>query len=232
MELEMRQVMNAIFYLLRTGCPWRYMPHHIPNFNSLSYHFRKLCRNGLWLRMNSALYRLSRQLQGRHPEPGAATVDSQSVKTTKTGGVRGYDAAKRINGRKRHIATDTWGNMMAVVVHVANIQDYHGARQLLLLLNQIVPSSQRIWADSIYARAGLAERMLESFQIVLEIVKRNPEQEGFAVLPRRWVAERTFAWLGRHRRLSKDYEHCTQSSEGLIYLASICTTVRRVAAAT
>lgn len=121
---------------------------------------------------------------------------------------------------------------MALVVRAANIQDYHGARQLLLLLNQIVPSSQRIWADSIYARAGLAERMLESFQIVLEIVKRNPEQEGFAVLPRRWVAERTFAWLGRHRRLSKDYEHCTQSSEGLIYLASICTTVRRVAAAT
>ena len=122
--------------------------------------------------------------------------------------------------------------MVAVIVHAANIQDYHGAGQLLRLLHQIVPSSQHVWADSIDGRAGLAEWMLESFQIVLEIVKRNPEQEGFAVLPRRWVVERTFAWLGRHRRLSKDYEHCTLSSEGFVYLTSICTMVRRVTAAT
>lgn len=162
----------------------------------------------------------------------AAIIDSQSVKTTEAAGVSGYDAGRRMDGRQRHIATDTWENMVAVVVHAASIQDYHGARQILRLLHQIVPSSQRSWADSIFARAGLAEWMLESFQIVLEIVKRNPEQKRFAVFPRPWAVERTFAWPSRHRRRSKDNEHCNLSSEGFIYLASICTNVRRVAAAT
>ena len=143
--------------------------------------------------------------------------------------MRGFDAGKKINGRKRHIVTDTLGNMLVVVVHAANIQDYHGTRQLLQLLQQVAPSSQHIWADSIYGKAGLADWMLESFNVALEIVKRNPGQKGFAVLPRRWVVERTFAWLGRYRRLSKDYEHCTRSSEGFVYIASICTMLRRIA---
>ncbi len=197
MKLAMRQVINAIFYVVRTGCPWRYLPRNFPNFNSFYYHFRKMCRNGLWRRTNSALCQISRQQQGRQSEPSAAVMDSQSVKTTEAGAVRGYHAGKKISGRKRHNVTDTLGNLLAVVVHAASIQDYHGARQLLHLLQQITPSAQRIWADGIYGKAGLVDWMLESFNIALEIVKRNPEQKEFAVLPRRWVVEGTFAWLGR-----------------------------------
>lgn len=229
LELDMRQVVNAIFYIARTGCQWENLPADYPNYNSVYYHYRKWCLDGTWRNINTALRRQERVRQGRKPEPTAGVIDSQSVKTTEAGGERGYDAGKKVNGRKRHIVVDTLGNLLEVVVHAAGIQDYHGAKELLLKLVQTVDTLKKLWADSIYKGCGLVDWVQQTLRIVLDIVEREPGQKGFVVLPRRWVVERTFAWLGRYRRLSKDYERCTKSSEGFVYIASLHTMMRRLA---
>lgn len=228
-ELNMRQVVNAMLYVARTGCQWENLPTNYPNHNSVYYHYRKWCLDGTWQRINTALRRQERIRQDRDPEPTAGVIDSQSVKTTEAGGERGYDAGKKVNGRKRHIVVDTLGNLLEVVVHAAGIQDYHGAKHVLLKLVETVESLQKLWADSIYKGCGLVDWVQETLRIVLEVVERKPGQKGFVVLPRRWVVERTFAWLGRYRRLSKDYERCTKSSEGMVYIASIHTMMKRLA---
>jgi len=230
-EINLRHAVNAIFYVMRTGCQWEYLPHEYPNYNSVYYHYRKWCRNGTWSQINTLLRKRVRQQCHRNPDPSAAILDSQSAKTTEAGGERGYDAGKKINGRKRHIIVDTLGNVLHVVVHPANIQDYHGAKLVLNQLIATLSSLKKIWADGIYKNGGLVDWVRETFQITLEIVNREAGQKGFKVLPRRWVVERTFAWLGRYRRLSKDYEKCTRSSEGVVYIASIHTMLRRMTAA-
>lgn len=229
-ELDMRQTVNAIFYIVRTGCQWQNLPKDYPNYNSVYYHYRTWCKDSTWQRVNTILRRKDRQRQGRHQDPTAGAIDTQSVKTTEAGGERGYDAGKKINGRKRHIVVDTVGNLLDVVVHAASIQDYHGAKPTLLKLTETVSTLKKIWADGIYKKGGLVDWVRETLDIALDIVERPPDQVGFQVLPRRWVVERTFAWLGRYRRLSKDYERCTKSSEGVIYIASIHTLLRRVTA--
>jgi putative transposase len=229
-ELDMRQTVNAIFYIVRTGCQRENLPKDYPNYNSVYYHYRKWCKDGTWQQVNTVLRKMDRQRQGRNADPTAGVIDTQSVKTTEAGGERGYDAGKKINGRKRHIVVDTVGNLLEVVVHAAGIQDYHGAKLVLLKLTETVSTLKKIWADGIYKKGGLVDWVRETLDIALDVVERPPDQVGFQVLPRRWVVERTFAWLGRYRRLSKDYERCTKSSEGVIYIASIHTLLRRVTA--
>jgi putative transposase len=227
-DTDMRQVVNGILYLLRSGCSWRMLPKDFPPYTTVHDYYSRWRKDGTVIRLHDALRRQVRTTAGRDPEPSAGVIDSQSAKTTEVGGEHGYDAGKKINGRKRHLLVDTMGLVLMVVVHTANIQDRDGARLLLAKAKGLFPKLQRIWADGGYA-GKLIGWLQETCGWVLEIIKRSDAVKGFKLLPRRWVVERTFGWLGRYRRLSKDYERLPGSSEAMVYWAMTRLMVRRLA---
>ena len=226
-----REILNAILYLVRAGCAWRLLPHDFPSWRIVYHYFRHWKQKGVWKRIHDRLRKLLRKAAGRFQQPSAAILDSQSVKTTERGGEHGYDAGKNINGRKRHILVDTLGLLLAVCVTAASTQDRDGARLLLTVLAHHWTRLRVIWADSSYA-GELIEWVRElraRRRVKLEIVRRLDAQKGFVVLPKRWIVERTFGWLNRCRRLSKDYEYLTETSEAMIHVAMINLMVRRLA---
>jgi putative transposase len=203
------------------------LPHDFPKWQTVYYHFRQWRLRGIWEIMNDVLRKELRVSMGREACPSAGIIDSQSVKTTEVGGVRGYDAGKKINGRKRHIIVDTTGLLLAVIVHAASIQDRDGAKLVMMRIAGRFPRLKRIWADGGYS--GRLVMWAQSFgNWILDIVKRSNDQKGFVVLPRRWVVERTFGWLGRCRRLSKDYEELTGTSESIAQISMIHLMLRRL----
>ena len=223
-KYERRLVLDSILYVLASGCAWRLLPHDLVPWDAAYRWFRAWAADGTWDRVHDVLRDRLRTAEGREVQPSAAVLDAQSVKTSEGGEQIGYDAGKRVRGRKRHLLVDTLGLLLTVMVTTASLQDRPGGKRLLTAARPRLPRLERVWADGGYANVvdtGLIDYARDHLGLELEIVRRCDDVRGFQVLPHRWVVERSFGWLTRSRRLARDYERKTEHAEAMIKVAMI-----------
>lgn len=223
-----REILNAILYIKRTGAQWRYMPHDLPDWQIVYHYFAKWKKDGTWKKINDGLRRKVRQKEGREEEATAGILDSQSVKTMQEAETKGYDAGKKIKGRKRHLLVDTLGLLLVSWISTADVQDRDSVKEVLPAAAQQHPALKKVWVDGGYAGPRV-QAVAKETGIEVEVVKRSDKAKGFVLLPKRWIGERTFGWLNRQRRLSKDYERKESSSEAFIHVGMIDLMLRRLA---